>query len=66
MKDLRQAYTNAASALTLMQDEDLLRELAEQRPNTPWARQWKLSQQNTTTTPTTDSSSPKTDSPESP
>ena len=65
-KTLRQMYASASSALTLMQDEDLLRELAEQYPNAPWVQQWKLSQQNSTTPPTTDSSSPKSDSPDLP
>lgn len=62
MKDLRQAYAHAASALTLMQDEDLLRELEEQLPNAKWVQQLRSIQQSSTT----DSSSPKTDSWDSP
>jgi hypothetical protein len=63
-KDLRKVYANAASALTLTPDEDLLMELAEQFPNAKWVQELRSNQQSSTP----DSSSSianSSDSPES-
>jgi hypothetical protein len=61
-KTLRQIYANAASALTLMPDEDLVRELEEEMPNALWVQRLRANLKSSAKPPTTDSSSPKTDS----